>query len=45
MVGVPHAGETERIPGTLLLFLPAAVLALRRLRTSIRRRLGGGIAD
>jgi len=33
----PRAGETERIPGTLLLFLPAAALALRRTVTRIRR--------
>ena len=45
MVGAPRAGETERIPGVLLLFPPAAVLAFRRIRTSIRRRLGRGIAD
>ncbi|MGE5752987.1 MAG: hypothetical protein ACM319_05040 [Deltaproteobacteria bacterium] len=45
MVEDPRAGETERIPGVLLLFLPAAVLALRRIRISIRRRFGRGIAD
>ena len=31
MVKDPRAGETERIPGTFLLFLPAVVLVLRRL--------------
>jgi hypothetical protein len=45
MVDAPRAGETERIPGALLLFLPAAALALRRMHASIRRRLGVGIAD
>lgn len=30
MVAQPHTGESERIPGAALLFLPAAFLALRR---------------
>ncbi|NJD62565.1 MAG: hypothetical protein FIA93_07580 [Deltaproteobacteria bacterium] len=45
MAGSPGAGETERIPGILFIFLPTAALALRRIQISIRRRLGRGIAD
>lgn len=37
MVKHPRAGETGRIPGTLLLFLPAAALAIRRISMGIRR--------
>jgi len=45
MVKDPRAGETERIPGTVLLFLPAAALAIRRFWRGIRRMTGGSVAD
>jgi hypothetical protein len=45
MVRNPRAGESERIPGSILLFLPAAVLALRRLVYGTRRRPGRRIAE
>lgn len=44
MVKDPRAGERERIPGTLFLLLPAAVLAVRRLARGIRRARGSGVA-
>jgi hypothetical protein len=40
MVKDPRAGETERIPGTFLLILPAVVLILRRLSPGRRPSRG-----
>jgi hypothetical protein len=40
MVKGPRADESGKIPWSLLLFLPAAVLALRRMHASIRRNRG-----
>jgi len=45
MVKNPRAGERERIPGSLVLLLPAAALAVRRLARGARRNRGSGIAD
>lgn len=36
MVRAPRTGEAGRIPGTALLFLPAVLLAARRIRTRVR---------
>ena len=44
MVGDPRAGETGRVPGAALLFLPAAALAVRRLSRGIRRNLRRSVA-
>jgi len=45
MVKDPRAGETERIPGTFLLFLPAIMLAIRRISHEFRRTTGRSVAD
>lgn len=44
MVGDPRAGESGRVPGAALLFLPAAALAIRRFSRGIRRNIRRSIA-
>lgn len=38
MAAHPRAGEAGRIPGAALLFLPAAMLAMRRISRGVRRK-------
>jgi hypothetical protein len=44
MVGDPRAGESGRVPGAALLFLPAAALAVRRFSRGIRRDIRRSVA-
>jgi len=41
----PRAGERERIPSAVLLFLPAVALAIRRFSRGVQRMLGRSVAD
>jgi hypothetical protein len=45
MVGDPRAGAAGRVPGAVLLFLPAVALAVRRFSQRIRRLHGSAFAD
>src|SRR5512134_66407 len=45
MVERPGAGESGRIPGALILFLPAAALAVRRFLPRVRRTDRRSVAD
>ena len=45
MVTYPQTGETGRVPGALMLFLPAAALAVRRFLAGIRRTPRRSVAD
>ncbi|MEK6778088.1 MAG: hypothetical protein AABY80_00335, partial [Candidatus Deferrimicrobiota bacterium] len=45
MVADPRAGERGRIPGTALLFLPAVILAVRRVLARISHQLPTAAAD
>jgi hypothetical protein len=45
MVKDPRTGERDRIPGALVLVLPAAVLAVRRVSRGIRPKPRRGVAD
>jgi hypothetical protein len=45
VVADPRSGESGRIPGTALLFLPAAALAIRRFSQGCRRKPRRSVAE